>query len=166
MKKPTTLPILTPAQVADITLEITLRATPQAVWQALTDDIGRWWPGVFFCGSGAGPRRFLLEAWPGGRMWEDHGAGNGLLWGTVVNLHREQLLEIAGTAWGPCTWLGRFQLTAAPGSTRLRFTESAIGRLDEATLAGKDKGWKFLFDGCLRAHLEGGVPPEWDDTSR
>jgi uncharacterized protein YndB with AHSA1/START domain len=153
---------LTPAHIADLSLEVTVRATPQAVWQALTDDIGRWWPGAFFCGGGQGPRRFHLEARPGGRMWEDHGNGDGLLWGTVVNARREQLLELTGTGWGPITWLGRFELTAVDAGTRLRFSESAFGRIDEAMVRSKHKGWTFLFDGCLRAHLEGTEPPAWD----
>ncbi len=92
-----------------------------------------------------------------------HGAGDGLLWGTVINVARDTLLEIAGTGWGPATWLGRFELTAVKNGTKLRFTESTFGRLDEATLRSKDKGWRFLFDGCLRAHLEGTTPPPWQE---
>ena len=156
------LPPLAPAHVAEIAFEVAIRATPHAVWQALTDDIGRWWPGPFYCGSGQGPRRFQLEARPGGRMWEDHGNGDGLLWGTIVNVKNAALLEIAGTGWGPATWLGRFELTATATGTKLRFSESAFGRLDASTMQQKDKGWRFLFDGCLRAHLEGSKPPEWD----
>jgi len=153
---------LSPAHVTDIALEVQIKAAPQAVWQALTDDIGRWWPSAFYCGDGNGPRRFLLEAHPGGRMWEDHGGGDGLLWGTVINVRQGQLLELAGTSRGPATSLFRFELTADEDGTKLRFTESSFGRVDEAGAASKDKGWRFLFDGCLRAHLEGSAPPTWD----
>lgn len=154
---------LSPAHVTDIALEVEIAATPQAVWQALTDDIGRWWPGSFYCGSGSGetPPRFLLEARPGGRMWEDHGGGDGLLWANVINVRHGATLELAGTSWGPCTSLFRFELSASDDGTKLRFTESMFGRVDEAGAASKDKGWRFLFDGCLRAHLEGSEPPTW-----
>jgi uncharacterized protein YndB with AHSA1/START domain len=160
----TTIPAFTfsPARVADVALEVTLRAAPAAVWRALTDDIGRWWPAAFYCGAGAGPRRFLLEARPGGRMWEDHGGGDGLVWASVIHVQRGRLLELCGAYAGPLTWVGRFELTASGAGTLVRFSESAIGRLDERTLRGKEQGWRFLLDGCLRAHVEGGAPPAWD----
>ncbi|MEO6594974.1 MAG: hypothetical protein ABIP94_09510 [Planctomycetota bacterium] len=62
--------------------------------------------------------------------------------------------------------LGSFELTAIEGGTQLRFSESAIGRIDAASMQEKDKGWRFLFEGCLRAHLEGTAPPTWGDTSQ
>ncbi len=156
-------PVLHPAHLADLTLEITLRATPQQVWQALSEDIGRWWPGPFYCGGGRGPRRFELDARPGGRMWEDHGGGDGMLWGTVIHVQRDKVLEVAGAYGSPLLVLIKFELEAIANGTRLRFTEACIGRVDAATLRSKDKGWRFLFDGCLRAHLEGGAAPAWTD---
>ncbi len=158
----TTSSAFTAALVADVVLDVTIRATPAAVWRALTDDIDRWWPQAFYCGGGVGPRRFLLEPYPGGRMWEDHGDGDGLLWGTVIHVQRERVLELCGAYAGPLAWVGRFELRGDGDATRLRFCESAIGRQDETTLRSKEQGWRFLFDGCLRAHVEGGTPPAWD----
>lgn len=155
-------------RVADLSLEVQIAAAPSTVWNALTDDIAAWWPSLFYCGSGSGDgsRSFILEARPGGRMWEDWGAGEGLLWATVVNVVRERTLEMTGTigpAWGgPATWYGGFALEADGDGTKVRFSESGFGRIADPTLAEKEKGWRFLLE-SMRAHVEGNQPPQWAD---
>jgi len=154
------------ARIVDLQLEVTIRAAPAAVWQALTNDIGKWWPGTFFCGAGSASRpSFHLEARPGGRMWEDHGNGEGLLWATVVNVVTNKTLDMngaVGPAWGgPCSWFGGFALEADGPDTKLRFAESGFGRISDATMSEKEKGWKFLL-ATLGAHLEGSEPPVWE----
>ncbi len=52
--------------------------------------------------------------------------------------------------------------TEADGdATKLRFSESAFGRIPDPSMAEKEKGWRFLFD-TMRAHVEGTKPPVWD----
>ena len=96
-------------------------------------------------------------------MWEDHGDGNGMLWGTVIHVQRDKLLELTGSYGRPLSWVGKFELTAVDGGTRLRFTESCFGRVTADELASKDHGWRYLFDGCLRAHLDGNAAPVWQE---
>jgi uncharacterized protein YndB with AHSA1/START domain len=160
--------VLEGAHVTDFVLEIDIQAEPGAVWNALTDDIARWWPRPFYCGGGSSAEpSFKLEAFPGGRMWEDWGDGNGLLWANVLNVQTGKRLEMVGTtgpAWGgPTTWFSTFELTPDGAGTKLRFSESGFGRVTEAAGQEKEKGWRFLFDGALRAHLEGKEPPVWKD---
>jgi uncharacterized protein YndB with AHSA1/START domain len=159
---------LSPATVADYVLEIELKATPQQVWQALTDDLARWWPGMFYMCSGPGPQKITLDARPGGQMFEDAGGGNGMIWGTVIHVQKDKLIELTGSYGSPLTWVGKYELEATETGTTLRFTERMFGRVTEDELASKDHGWRFLYDGCMRAHLEGTEPPEWqpDPTGR
>lgn len=153
------------AFVTDIRFEVVIQASPTKVWEGLTSDIGKWWPSEFYCGAGKGPRKFVLDARPGGHMWEDHGNGDGLHWGTVVNVAAPARLEIQGSvspSWGgPAIWFGVFELEASGRATKLRFAESSIGRVTEEGMREKEKGWRFLFDGVLRAYLEGTPPPAW-----
>ena len=160
----TDTPSLTNATVARYALELEFQVPPQDVWQALTDDIGRWWPGPFLMCDGPGPRRMTLEARPGGHLHEDAGGGNGMIWGTVTHVQRHKILELTGSYGSPLTWVGKYEFTAIDGGTRLRFTEAAFGHVTEAELAQKDHGWRYLYDGCMRAHLEGGEPPAWMDA--
>tara|TARA_R110002072_G_scaffold25443_6_gene85238 strand:- start:206004 stop:206516 length:513 start_codon:yes stop_codon:yes gene_type:complete len=155
---------LSNATVARYALEVDLKATPQQVWDALTDDIGRWWPGPFFMCVGPGPRRMSLDARPGGHMHEDAGGGNGMIWGTVIHVQKGKVLELSGSYGSPLTWLGKYELLAHENGTKLRFTEACFGHVTEAEMASKDHGWRYLYDGCMRAHLEGSEPPEWQDA--
>lgn len=154
------------ARLSSLSLEVTIRAEPEAVWKALTDDIGRWWPAEFYAGGAPGERRFVLEPWPGGRMFEEWKSG-GLVWGNVIGVDPGKTLQVAGITFpgwgGPTLWLGSWELSGESGTTRLRFQESAIGQTSPENAAEKDKGWRFLFDGALRAHLEGTPPPVWSD---
>ncbi len=161
-----TAPAPESARITDYALEVRIAAPSAAVWRALTTDIARWWPSQFYCGAGGkGKPRFELEARPGGRMYEDWGDGDGLLWGTVVNVQAGKRLDIVSTSgpqWGgPSTSFGSFELAADGAGTKLRFTESSFGRVGEATVAEKDKGWRFLLEGALRAHVEGKPAPAW-----
>lgn len=157
------------ARICDLSLEVPIQAAPDAVWRALTDDIGRWWPGVFFCGSGPGSPRFVLEPRVGGRMYEDWGNGEGLQWATVVNVHRGKRLElhgVVGPAWGgPTAWYAAFEFIADGKGTRLKFSESGYGRITQDSLREKEKGWRFLWEGALRAYLEGKPAPVWEAGS-
>ncbi len=155
------------AHIDDLQLEIRINASNDAVWRALTDDIGTWWPSVSFAGRGGDDAqgRFMLEARPGGRMWEDWGDGNGLLWGTVINITHGARLDIVGTTgpeWGgPFLWYGSFRVEADGDATRFRFSESGIGRVTAKIAEDKTSGWRFLFD-TMRAHIEGTEPPTWE----
>ncbi len=152
---------LSPATVADYTLELRLRATVQDVWRALTDDIGRWWPDAFYMCEGPGPREITLDARPGGQMREDAGGGNGMIWGTVIHVQHGAVLELSGSYGSPLTWVTSYNLSADGTTTTLRFCERMFGRVTDGELRSKDHGWRFLYDGCMRAYLEGIQPPEW-----
>jgi len=155
------------ARYRNVTVETVIAARPETVWRALTEDIGAWWPAAFFTGGDEATRRFLLEAQPGGRMFEDWGDDQGLLWAIVNTVQRPSLLQIWGMAFpgwgGPGASLGSFHLEADGDRTRLRFTESTFGKVTEAHLQEKEKGWTFLFDLALKAHVEGRPQPVWQD---
>ncbi|MEM9596010.1 MAG: SRPBCC domain-containing protein, partial [Acidobacteriota bacterium] len=122
------------AHVASLKVAIRIAATPEAVWQALTTDLAKWWPRSFYCGSSSRPdasATILLEPWPGGRMWEDWGNGEGLLWGTVQTVVIGQRLDFVGhtaPAWGgPSTLCGSYTLEADGDGTRVQLDEASFG---------------------------------------
>lgn len=165
---------LPPAHLSDLAMEVRIEASADAVWRALTEEIGAWWPGEFYTGGEPKSRNFVLEARPGGRMYEDWSAGGGsdgadgagLLWATVYTVDPGKLLQVAGLGFpewgGPSLWMGTWRLETDGDATLLRFQESAIGRIDERYVAEKEKGWNYLFAGVLKAHLEGREPPAWE----
>lgn len=146
-----------------ITQTIQLAQSVDRVWNALTRDVGSWWPDSFYVGES--PRRFVVEEKVGGRVYEDQGDNQGVLWGRVVRLERGRLLEWAGDLTaefgGPARTMIRFELTVddedeADGSTTtLTLRDTTYGQLDEPTRASLEQGWKLLLEEHLKPWLEG-----------
>ncbi len=146
------------AQIATVSMKISIGAPPKKVWRALTAEIGQWWPADFYAGGTHGQRNFTIEQQPGGRMFESWDSGGGLLWGTVVGIDPEKSLQVLGhlfPGWGgPSEWYGSWTLSQSGTRTILEFTESSLGKLSADGMDEKDKGWQFLW-ATLKAHVEG-----------
>ncbi len=154
------------ASIGKAIVETRIAAPRARVWRALTDEITRWWPQEFYTGGREGERRYLLDAHPGGRMCEVWSDTDGLLWATVNTVVKESRLDVWGVAFplwgGPALWTGTWEIEAAGKETLVRFTEATIGPVSDEGMKDKEKGWRFLFDGALRAYVEGRSPPVWD----
>ena len=154
------------AEIADLTMEININATPERVWTALTSDIGQWWPADFFAGGEAGKRTYLLEAEPGGRMYEQWEGGGGVLWGNVIAVDPTVRLQVLGSLFpnwgGPSLWFATWDLAASGNGTVVTFSESAIGKVSAGGAEEKTAGWEFLW-ACMKAHIEGLPEPAWGD---
>ena len=145
------------ASLGELALEVEIRADAAAVWDALISQIDAWWPEDFYAGGESGKRVFTLEAEPGGRMFEHWEGGGGVLWGTVVTVEPQKSLQVAGHLFpdygGPSLWYGTWSLEANGDRTRLRFSESSVGKVSDEGLKQKDEGWRFLCD-ALKNHVE------------
>ncbi len=148
-------------------MEVRLSGTAETVWRALTTEIAAWWPEEFYAGGEPKKRRYHLEAEPGGRMFEEWEGGGGVLWATVVAVDPEKQLQVMGTNFpnwgGPSVWFGTWELEVDGSETVLRFSESTFGRTSDSLAAQKDRGWRYLFGGVLKAHIESTPVPAWED---
>ncbi len=77
--------------MARVEVEVTIGAPRERVWRALVEETGQWWPSDFYVGQS--PRGFILEARPGGRVYEDWGNEAGALWYTVLVVEPPAVLE-------------------------------------------------------------------------
>lgn len=156
----------TPATIAETRLEVRIDGPSDLVWQKLTDDIGDWWPDAFYAGGSPGKRSYHVEARPGGRVYESHDDGGGVLWGTVATVQPGKLLQALGATFpnwgGPNFGFITWEVEADGGGTVLRFSESLLGQVSDTACESKEKGWTFLFE-VLKAHVEGRPAPEWED---
>lgn len=136
-----------------LTLEI---AKPQAaVWKAFTRDVHLWWPKDFYATKS--PRRMVFEVKPGGRLYEDAGNGNGLVWYQVIALDAPHTITLSGFIappfGGPATSLLRIAFSArGKATTEMDVTDSTFGCLEESTTL---EGWRQLFEGGFKAWVEG-----------
>lgn len=155
---------VSPANIATVTLEITIDAPADRVWRTLTERMGDWWPEEFYAGGSPGERNVILESRPGGRMLEEWAGGGGVVWGNVITVDPGKTLQVLGHVFpdwgGPTQGYMTWILEESQGKTTLRFSESMLGNVTEASLAEKDKGWAFLWE-TLKAHIEGADKPVW-----
>jgi len=153
-------------QMGNLQMQVIIEASATTVWRALVDNIGDWWPAEFYTGGDSSQRRFRIEPTPGGRMFEDWGDGNGTLWGTVVAVDPARKLQIHGVIFpdygGPNHNFGTWLLEEGDGSTTMTYSEAIVGRVSDAGLKEKDKGWTFLW-ATMKAHIEGKPLPAWAD---
>jgi uncharacterized protein YndB with AHSA1/START domain len=151
----------------DVRLEVDIEASAAKVWESLTDSIGEWWPAQFYVGSA--PKRFALEPYVGGRVFEDWGDGEGALFGTVIAYDVNRMLQWAGDMsadyGGPARTVTTFRLEETEtGSTLLSFRDTPFGLLGDKVLEGLEHGWKWLLVDCLKPYLEDGVRPDRPDS--
>ena len=155
-------PVTESLGVIDLALEVRIQASRDKVWQALVQDTGKWWPASFY--TGAGGRNFVIEPQLGGRMYEDWGDGQGLVWATVLGIRDQEMLLLCGdtdgSCGGPSRGFHKFELSADGDATVLKFTECAFGRTPEDSRQSLDEGWRYLMGECLKPFVEEGRQPE------
>ncbi|HXI22005.1 MAG TPA: metalloregulator ArsR/SmtB family transcription factor [Gemmatimonadales bacterium] len=148
----------------DIKLEVEIAAPPARVWTSLTSGVGEWWPGQFYVGTA--PKRFLIEPRVGGRVFEDWGDGEGVLFATVVIWEEGRTLSWAGDMsaeyGGPARSVTSFRLRSAAdgGRTVVAFRDTPYGLLSDEAMQHLEHGWRWLLNDCLRPFLEQGIRPE------
>jgi uncharacterized protein YndB with AHSA1/START domain len=131
---------------------------PQAaVWKAFTGEIRSWWPKDFYATES--PHRIVFEVKPGGRLYEDSGKGNGLVWYHVIAVDAPNSITMSGFIappfGGPATSLLNVSFsTKGKGATAMEVTDSTFGCLGD-TSATKE-GWRMLFEGGFKKWIERG----------
>lgn len=142
--------------ISSATHRLTLQiAKPQrAVWKAFTRDVQSWWPKDFY--ATGSPHRMVFEVKPGGRLYEDAGDGNGLVWYHVIALDAPNAITLSGFIappfGGPATSLLRVAFSEqGKSATFMEVTDSTFGCIEESTTA---EGWRQLFEDGFKAWVE------------
>jgi len=135
----------------DITEEIRVRASLDATFAALLDEMG---PGNQ--GHQGVPMPMTLEPWPGGRWFRDLGDGNGHLWGHVQAIKRPMLLEISGPLMMSFAVSSnvQYRLKDVDGDTLITLRHTALGLFPpDGYREALGQGWTLIFD-RIRRRLE------------
>ncbi len=144
--------------VVQVEVEVSIEAPRERVWKALVEETGQWWPKDFYVGRA--PKGFIVEARPGGRVYEDWGHEAGALWYTVLVVEPPGTLELAGhltpAFGGPATTTVRLSLEAQGARTVVKVADALFGRVDENTVPRLEEGWRALVGGGLKEYVERG----------
>ena len=138
-------------------IDVNIAVNPERVWTAIASEASVWWPMDFVTSERT--KRFVIEPTLGGRVFEDFGEGEGLVWYTVIGVDAGRDLILAGHLLppfgGPAMTALRLTLSAKGGGTLLRVRDDRIGVLggDPPT-----EGWRLVFENGLRQFLESSLP--------
>ena len=141
---------------AEIEAEVTISAGVEAVWAALTVDIGQWWSHSFT----DKPYAIVLEPVIGGRFYEQFdGSGAGALYGTVTYVEPYRVLRTSGAMGlpGARLYVKTYRLEPAGDATVVRTTASALGDIDDERLTGYRDGGLALLE-ALKRYVETRTP--------
>jgi hypothetical protein len=134
----------------DIKQEIHVKATLQATFEALLEQMG---PGNEK--PDGEPMPMKIEPWPGGRWFRDLGNNDGHFWGNVQAIKRPTLLEICGPlfASAPLVSNVQYRLHEEKGGTRIEFRHTAMGFFSDDQRRNVGTGWAYILD-CARKRAE------------
>ena len=148
--------IMEQSQVTRIELEISINASIENTWHSLINDIGSWWRKDFY--TSPKTKDFILEARPGGKMYEDYGNDEGLVWAEVIVLDSPNVLELKShlspAYGGPVFSFLRLALESSESGTTLKLSDVGVGKMSEAAMGQIKEGWKLLFDDGFKSFIE------------
>ena len=132
-----------------------MAGAPEDVWKYFTEDIDSWWPLDFR--AAPSPQRMVLEVKLGGRLYEDAGDGNGLVWYHVIALDAPRSIVLSGFVappfGGPATSLLRIVFSArSETATVMEMCDSMFGCLGDT--AATAQGWRTLFAQGFKSSFE------------
>ncbi len=142
------------ASLEQVELEIFIKAPIDKVWKSLTEETTFWWSKEFYTSEKT--KGFHLEPKLGGKMFEDCGDGNGVIWYEVFAISPPKSLDLRGNLavpYGPAFSLLHIELEEKNAGTIFRLSDSTIGLIKDEKQVKID-GWKQLFEDGLKPYLE------------
>jgi len=137
--------------------EVKLPGTPIQIFDASTGDISGWWDHSF----SENPKKFFIEAKPGGGFWEIFdNEGNGVLHATVIYSNRPEMIRFDG----PLGLSGRavqivttYEFSeAGKDSTLMKVSVHGSGELEEGMLGIVEKVWEHFIFERFKPYIEAG----------
>lgn len=148
-----------PAQSYEVSFEASVRAPRERVWQALTAEVGRWWPGDFY--TTENPTGFVIEPELGGRVYEGWVGGGGVLWGTVAvwlpGYRMTWSCDMPPDTGGPGQSFVTFELEEKGLETVIRVQDAGVCVNPSQAATGLAAGWERLVRVHFKEYVEADV---------
>jgi hypothetical protein len=140
----------------NILLEIPINSKIDHVWQCLLHDVNLWWRKDFYTSNKT--KEFIIEPKVGGRMYEDYGNNEGLLWAEVIVIDSPNVLELKGHLspqfGGPAMSFMKLSLKENGDTTILTLSDTILGDVDDTTQKQLSSGWKMLYEDAFKTYVE------------
>lgn len=132
--------------MASFTVSVEIKKDVNHVWEYYFNQISSWWPKEYYTSDKT--KRFIIDTFIGGKAYEDHGEGGGLVWGDVIGVHYPKTLQIRGNLTkefgGPVITYEKFYFEEIDSGARLSYTVDFVGEVSERSVKSLKDGWKEL----------------------
>ncbi len=136
-----------------IEMELVIKAPPERVFKAISEELGNWWPHRYKPDS-----EVFSEARLGGRSGENFKNGGGAIYGEVVYYDQDRLLISAGASVlnrGTSSYL-RQEVLPHPEGTLYKRSSQIWGTISDDLEKMYREGTKKLMEDALIGYLERG----------
>lgn len=139
-------------------VEVQIAASKEKVWEALVEKTNEWWSSDYYTNTRT--IAFHIEPILGGKMFEDFGNNEGLVWANIIGVDKPNVLQMKGDLspdfGGPAISFVKIILTEENGITTVQYNESMMGLVNQKTADSLSSGWiKILTEG-LKKYVEKG----------
>ena len=114
----------------EISVEVPLNVAH--AWEYFFNQVNSWWPKSFFTSTKT--KRFHIEDFVDGKIYEDFGEGDGLIWGHVNGGEYKKV-------GGPAITFEKFTFIKNSSGTSLTYSLDMIGNADSSTIHSLEEGW-------------------------
>ena len=144
------------SRVVKYAFDLEIHATREKVWDLLTHNIASWWPEHFH--SSPETKQFTMETRVGGRIYEDQGNDNGVLWGIILQFDAPKRLQFKGTLFpdygGPGDYHISIKVESTDDGCKLVVDDALHGFVTDELAESLESGWKELFGEHLKKRAE------------
>ena len=141
-----------------VAVEVTINSPLERVWKIITEQTGAWWREDFY--TSPKTKNFVIDNKIGGKMYEDFGNGEGLVWADVIGIDAPNVIEFRGNLspafGGPAISFLKIELSAVDGATKVSLTDDIFGKIGENAKASMTEGWDLLLGHGLKPYAEKG----------
>lgn len=127
-------------------LSVEVRQDVGHAWEFYFNQLKAWWPKEFYTSERT--KRFIIQTFIGGKVYEDFGEGDGLIWGDVVGVDYLKSLEIRGNLTkafgGPVITFEKFTFEKTATGTRVSYSVDFVGEIKESSVNSLHAGWQDI----------------------
>lgn len=132
--------------MSSISVEIVVPVNIAHAWEYYFNQVNSWWSKDYH--TSPKTKRFIIQAYIGGKVFEDFGEGDGLIWGEVIGADYLHSLDIKGNLTrsfgGPAITFEKFLFEKVETGTKVTYTMDLIGDINDTTIASLKSGWEEI----------------------
>lgn len=115
-------------------------------WEYYFNQTNSWWSKDFH--TSPSTKRFTIDTYIGGHIYENYGEGGGLIWGDIIGVKYDNWLLIRGNLsrefGGPAITMEKFTFEENGDGTKVIYTCDFIGDVKEKSVKSLYEGWKDI----------------------